>query len=666
MVRWAAVVAAAGIVALPLPAVGGRYAVAAAGGTLVFYSNRTVNGGLYAIAAGGGSLRVLTHGASSLAPQWSPNGRYLGYLRDAGGSSDLWIRSANGSVARLLAHGTGQPTWAPDSKTVAFARASRIWSIRINGTGLHAVTTPPGGSSDGSPVWSPGGSLIAFLRSTGGSGSRLMAIEPNGQGLRRIAFRVFFGPSWSPSGARIAFASSGPDGTGSFNPRLYFADRVGSHRRNLAPAFGEVAWSPNGTWIAYRDAGTNAISVIHPDGTGRRRLAAADPESAPAWSPGSGRIAFSRGRPADVWTVDLHGTQRRLTAGWRYGYLNESPVWHPTGRRASTLGGHVVPLPIPPNGVVVNGVLEATGPIAALVADANRVAITYNGTARCIETWNPATGVRVHFPSCNLGLGLMTMPEITRVAIAGPRVAWGFFEHALGTNSYGIFVATLSIPNPHPLAGLCTTPSGICIRSPVGDLVGSGSLFAFDSWLGPEPYCNLPCPPPKHDGRLDRIDATAAVQIATRTTSLTPLAVDNGRILVDTGNGQLVIVDANGATLQSVAAAGYSEANLQGSDLVVHIGPALLDYDAASGTLRHSWPVPASSTLEDVQAGVGVYVVGTSLHLLRLADGHDAAITAAGSGPVQAQLQPAGLFYSYAVSGTRPGRVAFVPTSALP
>src|SRR5256884_5238407 len=49
------------------------------------------------------------------------------------------------------------------------------------------------------------------------------------------------------------------------------------------------------------------------------------------------------------------------------------------------LAARVVPWQIPPNGVVVNGVLEATQPIVALAADANRVAMTY-AQGRCIET----------------------------------------------------------------------------------------------------------------------------------------------------------------------------------------------------------------------------------------------------------------------------------------
>jgi hypothetical protein len=106
---------------------------------------------------------------------------------------------------------------------------------------------------------------------------------------------------------------------------------------------------------------------------------------------------------------------------------------------------------------------------------------------------------------------------------------------------------------------------------------------------------------------------------------------------------------------------------LQGTDVLAHRGITLDDYDAATGALRHEWPIPADAALEDVQGGVAVFVDGSAIHLLRLTDGRDAAIDPAGSGPVHAQLERAGLFYSYTVDdANRPGRVAFVPWASLP
>src|SRR5204862_6707742 len=104
----------------------------------------------------------------------------------------------------------------------------------------------------------------------------------------------------------------------------------------------------------------------------------------------------------------------------------------------------------------------------------------------------------------------------------------------------------------------------------------------------------------------------------------------------------------------------------------------------ADGPRSGPWTLPSSSSsgdavcgdpsgcrlsalrLEDFQSGIAVYVVGRDVHLLRLADRSDVRIRPPGIGPVHAQLEAPGLFYSYrpAASPGR-GRVAFVPMAAV-
>jgi hypothetical protein len=103
-------------------------------------------------------------------------------------------------------------------------------------------------------------------------------------------------------------------------------------------------------------------------------------------------------------------------------------------------------------------------------------------------------------------------------------------------------------------------------------------------------------------------------------------------------------------------------------DLVVQTATDLevLDLDTGSIVRRLALPT-AGAILSGLQAGVALLVAGTQLHLLRLGNGKDAVINAPGTGPVHAQLTPAGLFYSYTVADRRyPGRVAFVPSPRLP
>jgi hypothetical protein len=202
---------------------------------------------------------------------------------------------------------------------------------------------------------------------------------------------------------------------------------------------------------------------------------------------------------------------------------------------------------------------------------------------------------------------------------------------------------------------------------PVGDAVGKGALLVFDTWKAPQTPCRDPCSGPKQQSRLFRIIDGTAVQIASSDGELTPLAVDDDRVLVNEGAGTLAILDSSGTELIKVTAPGMTEATLRGSDLVVHAGHALFDYDSTTGALLHEWPLQTDSTLADAQDGTAVLITSSTLELLRLGDGRETFVTPPGAGPFHAQLEPAGLFYSYAVSDSQqPGRVAFVPRASLP
>jgi hypothetical protein len=61
----------------------------------------------------------------------------------------------------------------------------------------------------------------------------------------------------------------------------------------------------------------------------------------------------------------------------------------------------------------------------------------------------------------------------------------------------------------------------------------------------------------------------------------------------------------------------------------------------------------------DVEHGLLVYTIGRVVHVLRLADGREKSFVAPVVQPVQAQLEPSGLFYSYRLRNE--GRVRFVP-----
>jgi Tol biopolymer transport system component len=657
------------LVALALLGAGQADAASTSPGTLVFISQRSAHDDLYAQSAAGGPLRLLKRGLTETPATWSRDGRRFLFERPSTPvwESDLWVSGANGRNTRRVAPNAVAPSWAPDGHAIAFMRDGAVWIVGSDGRHLRRLTDP-GDQLDSQPRWSPDGRSIAFVRAAPpGSeiASALMVIRPNGRGLHPIAQRVFFPASWSPDGRRLAFDSSGPSGSGEWAPQIYVADAGGHHLRHVVSGTvsGEVAWSPDGHWLAFDSPGSAAIAIVHPDGSTLKKFGKEEKEnfSPPVWSPDSRQIATSFGRPGDVWVFSITGSARRVTAGWRYGYPNFLPSWQPRNLPPHRLGGTVVSPALPSDTIIARNVLETTRAITSLAADGARVAIQYAPGQRLgglIETWDALSRRIVRYNEAG--------PD--GPALAGKRIAVWFFEHAAGTNSYGISTATAARPNPTWVGGLCPpTTIGFCLRDPLGDVIGHGSLLVFDSWKGPEPYCNLPCPPPKHDGRLYRFDNGNAVEIAASPHGLTPRSVDGDRILVDEGSDTLTVFDKTGARLTSVVVPNHTAAKMQGRDLVLEENLSLTDYDADTGALLHSWPVSNDAVLEDVQDGTAVYVTATDAHLLRLADGRDVAIHPPGHDPFHAQLERAGLFYSYTVDdGVLPGRVAFVTSAALP
>jgi hypothetical protein len=120
-----------------------------------------------------------------------------------------------------------------------------------------------------------------------------------------------------------------------------------------------------------------------------------------------------------------------------------------------------------------------------------------------------------------------------------------------------------------------------------------------------------------------------------------------------------------------VPAGDFSGIAFQGRQLVVLRNGALEVYDVVSGGDKpvRTIPVPAGKLrpmLRDVQSGLAVYVRGTQVHVVRLADGRAVRINTPGATRVDAEIESAGLFYSYNVQGTvTAGRVAFLPRAEL-
>jgi TolB protein len=294
------------------------------------------DGDLFAITLDGSEERRLT-----VTPVWketspvvSPDGKNLAYVRSLGfgSSSSIWIRPARGdSRGRRLTRGWDvNPAWSPDGRYLYFARylsqndegpgyslhedCGSLFRVRVDGREpARRMTNDPSLDSFHShwaPAVSPDGSRIAFTDANQCSGGvtsvRLNVVDMAGRetnDLARLRGNVYDsplpvggygGPAWSPDGTRIAFVggwnTSGRSASVLATARLDGSDlrRVTPRRLNGGDSFRDgPSWSPDGQWLvfeSYDKRGRSDLYMIHPDGTGLRRLTKtkAD-EVSPGW-----------------------------------------------------------------------------------------------------------------------------------------------------------------------------------------------------------------------------------------------------------------------------------------------------------------------------------------------------------------------------------------------
>lgn len=251
------------------------------------------SGDLFAVAADGSRfVRLTKTRVEEREPAVSPNGSMIAFARGfEGGISTMKI---DGSARRIVTRGPdGDPAWAPDGKTIYFVRyraafagetCGSIFRAAATGGRVGRVTRSRDVHSHLNPAVSPDGQRIAFTDWKGCAGGtsspRLRVVDAAGRPTRDLAKLRHNGywpdpehscPAWSSDGESLAFLR---------NTHVTVARRDGSAERRVARGgdlliYAPPAWSPDGNWIAFsgQDSPFAFLRIVHPDGTGLRRLA---------------------------------------------------------------------------------------------------------------------------------------------------------------------------------------------------------------------------------------------------------------------------------------------------------------------------------------------------------------------------------------------------------
>lgn len=184
--------------------------------------------GLWVIAPDGTGRRRLTK-VDAYEVAWSRNGRSLAFASyDA-----AYVINADGSGLRRLVNDfteLGDEPWSRDNRRILVGSAPLrpMYSVNAKGPGRKRLAE---GSGEG--TWSPSGRDIAFVHGY----SQLMVMSASGSDMRQLADGEE--PAWSPDGTRIAY-SEGEGSTGA----IHVMSADGTRHRKLVADGHSPVWRP--------------------------------------------------------------------------------------------------------------------------------------------------------------------------------------------------------------------------------------------------------------------------------------------------------------------------------------------------------------------------------------------------------------------------------------
>lgn len=342
--------------------------------------------GIYVKLIGSGDpVRITIVSSSYFSPAWSPDGRRITALRDAGAQEAIVLMPASGGQTVELTRfpkpslGAGSCTWFPILTNCGYPPSGSLLAWSPDGkylftSGGRAAESPPviirvsvetgeqypmtaphrGGEGDVGPAVSPDGRALAFIRANGSASAEIFLIPLSEAALpagppRQLTFdgTQVDPPAWTPDGRELLFAS---DRGG--RRSLWRVPASGAGKPVRCSGAGEnaygVAISPRGQQLVYgqRNESRNLWKIPVRAGVGAEPVRVTTTTKRDTWahcSPDGRRIVFESDRSGvhEIWVCDANGSNAFQLTNFGKGWSG-SPRWSPGGMSVafdSNIGG---------------------------------------------------------------------------------------------------------------------------------------------------------------------------------------------------------------------------------------------------------------------------------------------------------------------------------------
>ncbi len=316
----------------------------------------------------GDPLRLTTDPARDISPAWSPDGRWIAFVRFLPGArAGYFLIPALGGPERKVGETWSEPflnsvprpliAWSPDGKWLAVPDKDTpngdfgLFLVSVATGEKRRLTTPVRGGSDSGAAFSPDGRTLAFVRREQWGLTRisLLSLSSNlgPQGEPKVLPSPEpdnYGPAWTPDGKELVFSSGTFRGT----RNLWRIAVSGSAEARRLAGVGERSglvvsiWRPTAGQAArmvYQQISLDTdVWRIELSRTGSsvgspsRFLSSSRQDFYAAYSPDGGRIAFLSDRSGrfEIWVANSDGSGVSQLTSVGVSSLSP-PLWSPDG-----------------------------------------------------------------------------------------------------------------------------------------------------------------------------------------------------------------------------------------------------------------------------------------------------------------------------------------------